>query len=176
MTADPAQLLRQLEPAVRPAFASGPAARPRTPLEHQRFDELLAQAAQGSVRSGRGVGYAYPVAEQLDDAQTARLATAADLAEASGAQQALMLIDGRGMVLDVPNRLLTGELSAHGSSRLVKIDAAVYVANDDEEGGDAPLVLSGGIAPPAVARQIEAAHSGDLSSPDTRHHGQSTGV
>lgn len=166
MAVDPTHLLKQLEPVVRPGFALGPAARPHAPLEDQGFDELLKLASQGSVHSGRAVTDASGATEKLDEQQMARLAAAADLAEASGARQALLLIDGRGLILDVPNRALTAQLSADESSRVVNIDAAVYVAADDEERDDAVLVLPEGIAPPAVAQQIEAAWRARESAAD----------
>ncbi|MHC4416009.1 MAG: hypothetical protein ACYS0G_12065 [Planctomycetota bacterium] len=155
---DPTLLLKQLEPAVRPAYAAAPVARPQAPLEQTRFEELLAQASRGLVKSDRSVVHSMPVAPTLDQPQMARLASAADLAEASGARRALMLIDGRGLILDVSSRALTAELSS--ASALVDTDAAVYVAGGDDEPDAARLPLPGGIAPRAVAEQIDAACRG----------------
>ncbi len=67
-----------------------------------------------------------------------------------------MLIDGRGVVLDVAGRTLTAELAADPSSRIVNVDAAVYVAGEDEAPQPRPVPPSA-VAPAAVARQIEAA-------------------
>ena len=81
---------------------------------------------------------------------------AADQAEALGARRALMLIDGRGFVLDVSNRQLAAELSPDPSSRSFNLDAALYVADVQSS---PPLPPPAGVAPPAVTNQIESARS-----------------
>jgi hypothetical protein len=157
MTTDPNILLRQLEPAVRPAYAGAPSQRPAAPLEHQPFDELLAKAARGLVESGRTVSAGFAAAEPFTTEQVARLSAAADLAEAAGATRALLLMDGRGLVLDVPGRTLAGELSADAASQVTGLDAAVFVAGDSAASTAVPLSPPGGIAPPAVGEQLDAA-------------------
>ena len=84
----------------------------------------------GSLSSGRQVEQDGAVGEPLDAGQLARLAVAADAAEASGAQRALMMIDGRGLVMDVPDRRLTGEMTLGNQTE--RVDAALYVPADDE--------------------------------------------
>jgi hypothetical protein len=148
---DPTFLLKQLEPAVRPAYLGTPTARPSAPLEHQPFDELLAQAKAGRLESGRVVSAAVE-GEPLSPGQLRRLAAAADTAEASGARRALMMLDGRALVLDVPTRTISAELSA--STEVEKLDAAVYVPTDDEQADTRPVGPPSGIAPRGVARQI----------------------
>lgn len=156
MAADSAYLLRRLEPAVRPAFATPPPPqRPQPPLEGQSFDELLALTQQGSVRSGRAVrwggggGGADP-ASPIDEQQLARLSAAADVAEAAGARRALMLIDGRGVVLDVANRTLVAELADDGAARTVKVDAAVNVPDPDHDSEGPPATPPS----PGLMRQL----------------------
>ena len=167
MTIDPSHLLKKLEPAVRPAGAPGARHVPQAPLEQQSFDELLQLVSTGSISSGRPVslGASLPDEEELDEAALRRLAAAADLAEASGARRAVMLLDGRGLVMDVASRAVIAELSANASHRLVDIDAAVYVAGDD----DAPVEPmpgqpDAGRIPAAVLEQIEAARRGRSGS------------
>lgn len=131
MVTDPIQLLRRLEPAVRPAGAPGAGAPATTPFERRSFQELLTLVADGRVRSDRPVRIDFdtddpPTAEQLE-----RLAAGGDLAAAAGAETALMLIDGRALVMDVPARTLVGALEGADTPRLVEIDAAVLVADDD---------------------------------------------
>ncbi len=154
MVTDPTQLLRQLEPAVRPGAAPS-AARGRSPLEAQSFDELLAQARRGAVRSDRPVEYAYAAQQKLDAEQLERLSAAADLAEASGARRALMLVDGRGLLLDVGARALEGELSADAG--LLEVDAAVFVGDESASPGAARG--PSGVAPRVVAQQIDSART-----------------
>src|SRR5436853_1681759 len=111
MPLNSAQLLKQLEPAVRPAIAPPGGVRPNAALESQSFDHLLSLASKGAIRSGRQIDVQCEVVPPLAASQLERLAAAADQAQASGAKHALMLIDGRGFVLDVHNRTLTAELS-----------------------------------------------------------------
>ena len=148
---DPSFLLRKLEPAVAPSCLTAPATRPTAPLEHRPFDELLAEARAGQLASGRTVSAGFELSPQQLD----RLAGAADLAEASGANRAMLLLDGRAMVLDVPTRTISGELSL--SLQIEKLDAAVYVPAEGEQEPPRPLGPPGGIAPRAVAEQIENA-------------------
>ena len=156
MTSDPLQLLKQLEPVVRPAWAGGAGPQPIPGVEHERFEELLARARQGRIESGRTVSADYQTGEALTSGQLTRLSAAADLAEASGAQRAMLLMDGRGLLLDVAGRRLTGDLSTDDASRFVNLDAAVYVPGENEETAAAPVAPPTGVAPPGVAEQIDA--------------------
>jgi hypothetical protein len=164
MTSDPNILLKQLEPAVRPAYAGAHKATPAAPLEQRPFDELLALASQGLVDSGRSVSVDYAAAEALTGDELSRLSAAADVAEAAGARKALLLMDGRGLVLDVPTRTLSAELSADESSRVTGLDTAVYVGNEAVESAPAPLKPPGGVAPAAVGRQLDLAVQGPLAA------------
>ncbi len=160
MTLDPSQLLRQLEPAVRPVFGPGSVAPTRPGLADQSFQQLLTLASQGAIESGRQVQLAFEPIQTLDDEQIARLSTAADRAEASGAKRAMMLIDGRGFLLDVEQRALIAELSGGADSRYANgLDAAVYVPSPDDQETE-PLRPPVAQMPPAgVAQQIADARS-----------------
>ncbi|MHC5113480.1 MAG: hypothetical protein ACYTGP_03515 [Planctomycetota bacterium] len=163
MTIDAARLLRKLEPPVRPVGTHGVATPPR-PFEQQGFDELLSLVSTGGVRSERTVTVIDEkrLGEPLTEADLERLASAADIAEASGARRAVMLMDGRGLVMNIADRLVTGELSQDPAQRLVDLDAAVYVAGDDEDDSAAatPALPGTGLVPPAIARQLAAAVGG----------------
>ncbi len=160
MTLDSAQLLRQLEPVVRPGFTPSTPVPARPGLADQSFDELLALASRGAIESGRRVQITFEPNEALDDQQITRLSSAADLAEASGARRAITLIDGRGFVLDVAQRTLTAELSAGAGSRFVhELDAAIYVPGADEQETKPLGPPAARMPPPAVARQIASAQS-----------------
>ena len=148
MPIDPVQLLKQLEPAVRPV-GSRAAAAPPALFEDRSFDDLLTLVSSGSISSGRPVRATVDLDPPLDDAQRDRLAAAADLAEASGAGRALMLIDGRGLVLDVADRSITAEHSAGAPAPVIRLDAAVYVAGDES-----PPVRP--VAGPAVSADLLA--------------------
>jgi hypothetical protein len=146
MATSSAQLLRLLEPSVRPAFGqTGPASRGTAPLDQQSFAQLLGAASNGQIHSGRQVEMACEPTPPLSASQMERLASAGDVAEAAGARTAMMLIDGRGFVMDVQNRTITAEMSSTASSRMAPVDLAMHVAADDESqlAGILPLPGSG---------------------------------
>jgi len=167
---DAATLLKRLEPAIRSVATGAPTA-PQQPLESQRFDDLLALVWRGQVNSGREVASRIESDQPLDAAQLQRLAAAADLAESHGAGTALMLIDGRAIVMNIPERALTQELNgdpnrveyaignpSHTHSKFVRLDAAVYVASQEESAGGMTIRLpASGFLPPAVSRLLAAA-------------------
>lgn len=167
MTGKPFQLLRRLEPPVRPTYAGDTARRVTGPIEEQSFDQMLALVADGSVRSERPVVLAFSPDEELTEEQFARLGAAADVADAHGAERALLLLDGRGLVLDVRDRTLAMELANDGDARLVAIDAAVFVPDGDAEAtGGIPFPgVAAGILPRAVADQIERAYEATRTQP-----------
>jgi hypothetical protein len=134
MTIDPAQLLRKLEPAIRPAAAPARAVDPQRPLEQRSFDELLTLVSAGGVDSGRPVSVRAGLALQppLDEGQLGRLGRAVDTAAAEGSQRAVMLIDGRGLVADVAARSITDELTADAAT-VASVDAAVFVLGGDSD-------------------------------------------
>ena len=156
MTVDASQLLRQLEPAVRPGTAPARLGKPQATLESQSFNELLSLASKGSVHSGRQVDCSCDVNEPLESDQIDRLSAAADRAEASGAQKALMLIDGRGFIMNVAQRSIEAELSVeHQTSIFKNVDTAIYVPAE----GETPQSILGPpgnrIAPPGVLQQLQ---------------------
>jgi len=169
MSIDAARLLKKLEPPVRPV-GNYAVSTPSRPLEQQGFDELLALVSTGGVRSDRGVTVLDDelLSDPLTEPQLERLASAADLAESSGAERAVMLLDGRGLVMDIGPRLVTGELSMDPQHRLADLDAAVYVAGEDEEEptDTVPRLPGTGLVPPAVARQLLEAVRGTPTQHD----------
>jgi hypothetical protein len=126
MTIDSSQLLHRLLGPIRPAGLAAPPA-PRLPIEAQSFEQLLAQASQGELRSERSVTIAPGVGAALEAIQLDRLAQAADRAETAGARRALMAIDGRALVIDLPSRTVVHELSPSTTHAVVPVDAAVSV-------------------------------------------------
>lgn len=152
------QLLKRLEPPVRPAYAGEGAVRPAPPIEGRSFGDLLTLVSDGSVSSGRHVTLAFTPRAEVSEAQLARLGPAADVAEAHGAGRALMLIDGRGLLLEVASRQLLAELSERDSDTILTLDAAVYVAGEDDAASGAALgPPRGTLVPRAVAEQLERA-------------------
>ncbi|MCA9289996.1 MAG: hypothetical protein KDA25_02645 [Phycisphaerales bacterium] len=161
MPIDATKLLRRLEPAVRPGAAPARSGGPATPIERQSFDQLLTLVSHGSVSSGRQVRLEFEADPPFEAEQMERMGAAADVAAASGAARALLLVDGRGVVLDVAERVLAQELRAGGTSPLVALDAAVHVSGPDDP------VASGPTPPPGLRRmppEIIAQFGGGSSS------------
>ena len=130
MSLNAAQLLKQLEPAVRPRVAPPSGAAAHGTLETQSFEQLLSMASRGQVSSGRQIETAIELEPPLDPSQLERLAAAADQAQAAGSRRALMVIDGRSVVLDVQSRTIVGELNA--AQPVTGIDAAFLVGSEDD--------------------------------------------
>ena len=160
MAINAAQLLKRLEPAVRPASAPLGGGGARGPLETQSFDQLLSLASRGALSSGRQIDVAFDAQPPLEAGQLERLAAAADQAEAAGAKNALMLMNGRAFVMDVAHRRLTSEVSGDPSAaRLVNIDAALHVPGDNELAAVGSLgPPNPGILPRNLLRQLEEGH------------------
>jgi hypothetical protein len=154
MVVSSAQLLKNLEPAVRPGTLVPPSGRPSAPFEGQSFDQLLALASKGKIESGRSIELTFDAQPPLSPAQLENLSKAADQAEAAGAKQALMMIDGRNFVLDVESRTLTAELSPATPMQVVNIDTAISVTDDAPPQGSFIAPPSAGVLPPAIARQF----------------------
>ncbi|MCA9283933.1 MAG: hypothetical protein KDA22_01870 [Phycisphaerales bacterium] len=152
MPVDPFKLLRHLEPAVRPGGATRRGV--PSPLDEPEFGAMLSLVSDGLVRSGLPVA-ASPASDQpLEAAQLDRLASATDLAESHGAQTALMLIDGRALLMDVRSRAVREELAPAQVDRLVGIDAVVQVAPAEPERSVRVAPPGHGLVPPFVARQL----------------------
>ena len=167
MPVDPLQLLRKLEPPVRPPHAPAARGTGATPLEHRSFDDLLSLVSRGGVQSDRPVAVAGDVSltAELDSGQLDRLAAAADLAEASGVRRAVMLLDGRGLIVDVADRRVSDELTPGRDRPVTDIDAAVYVAGDDDiEAATPPVPLAPGLVPPVLAAARSTTSSTDQAA------------
>lgn len=154
MAFDASQLLKRLEPAVRPS--GGRDAHVPARFEDRGFGELLALVSAGGVSTGQPLRCDCELDPALDEAQESRLAAAADRAIAAGAERALMLIDGRALVVDVRDRAIASELQSSDHIVDTSVDAAVYVASGAKDEPLTGLMLSR-LAPGSVAAQIEAA-------------------
>lgn len=132
------QLLRMLEPAVRPGGSPAPSVKPKPSVDGASFDDLLGQVRQGGAATGaerplKLSAHAQQRLEQrgvsLDAGQMQAMAQAAEKAEAKGAKDTLMLMDGMGMIVNVPNRTVLTVLD-EGRMRdgvVTQIDSAVSV-------------------------------------------------
>jgi len=132
-----ANLLRMLEPSVRPMGAPTPVRTPGKPLDKQSFAEVL------DGISGKPAGtYSQPLnfsahatqrlqqqGIELSSQQQLALADAADRAEAKGATDALMIMDKLGLVVNVPKRTVVTALTEDRmrDGIVTQIDSAVMV-------------------------------------------------
>ncbi|HYE02698.1 MAG TPA: hypothetical protein VD963_05635 [Phycisphaerales bacterium] len=136
------ELLRALASgihAARPAGAAPQAPRPAGPGAPD-FQSLLALARAGQISSGLDVSVASDSGVTLMPDQLARLAPAADRAEAAGIQHALVMIDGLALRLDVKTRTITGQADL-SAGPLPGIDGVVSVPA--REAAPPPLGLPG---------------------------------
>ncbi|MBT8486484.1 MAG: hypothetical protein HKO59_17600 [Phycisphaerales bacterium] len=168
------QLLRRLEPAVRPGYSPatrGPGGPGRAP-GLAAFESALSLMS-GGTPSGRRplmVSAGASMAEALEGDELERLAVAADAAEAAGAERAAMILGGRVFIIEVPGRILQTELLEEGTASHFQLDAALLVP------GDGPATMRTtprGIGPPspvltpAVARHLLALDDRPSGSPPT---------
>jgi flagellar operon protein len=125
------ELLRMLEPAVRPAGAPPLRATPKPPVDQQRFDELLADAAAAApVKvSGHANKRLSQMGVELNDAQMQAISQATDKAADKGANESLMLLDQLGLIVNIPNRTVVTALSEQRMAEgvVTNIDSTVWV-------------------------------------------------
>lgn len=162
MNIDPRQLLRRLEPAVRPAGTVS--SEGRASVETAGFDDLLARAADGEFASGRSIDQA-GLEDPIEDRFADRLAGIADAAEVAGYERVLVIAEDRPLLLEVAERRIDGELAVDetSSTPLLPIDAAVRIGDDAEA---TPTTATGPVAtslPTGIVEALENASSGPES-------------
>lgn len=141
-----AQLLRLLGSGVN---ALRPAA-PAPPVDKADFAQLLQQARSGEVRTDLPVTVENDAGVSLTPAELTRLCVAADRAEAAGIRTALVLLDGKAVLLDVHTRSVKGAVSlgegqeaiVPGIDGLIDLRTAAGGGGEDAPGG--PPTISEG--------------------------------
>lgn len=132
-----AELLRALEPPVRPAGSPAPSVKPTAPIERRSFDDLLRDAASAAgstqVEPVRISAHALKRLEQmgveLNDGELQAIGEATDLAAAKGARESLMLMERLGLIVNIPNRTVITALNEQRMSEgiITQIDSTVWV-------------------------------------------------
>jgi len=122
VTPMPAGLVSLLGIAGRAGGAGPPARHDAGSLD---FARLLEQAQSAELASGRPVTLARGVDLTLTEEQLARVAAAADRAEAAGAFTAAVLIDGEALVMDVATRTITGRIDIGAGEAFYGVDTIV---------------------------------------------------
>lgn len=125
-------------------------------LESLSFADLLNREAKGQLTTGRPVSIHPDCDVQLSEDQMQRLGVAIDRAEASGAQRALVMIDGMAMKVDVGVRQIVGKVDLQSTPVLGEIDAVVQA--DAGSGADQVKPLLGPTAAslhPSLAKLLD---------------------
>lgn len=162
MNANPADLLRLLSSRgarTEAAVAEGvKEVAPASETERAAFGNALARVEGGDLSSGRSVTVERDAGVELSESQLFRLAHAADRAEEAGIHNALVLIDGMALVMEVHSRRVT-ERADLGSAVLTGIDGVASVPSEDGagEGGAVRLPAPGmGLTPNAELARLLA--------------------
>jgi len=120
-----------LEPSVRPAGMPGRTAQPASPVERQSFEQMLRSAQRGQplVFSAHAQQRLDEAGLAFDAAQMQALAEATARAEAKGGRDTLMLMEGQGLIVNVPNRTVVTVLDEGrmADGVVTQIDSAVWV-------------------------------------------------
>jgi hypothetical protein len=153
MNATAIDLLRQLGSGVRPVSPPlgtpmGPAAQPGQ-LESAGFADLLAAAKSGGVQTGLNISIAPGAGVTLTPEQLARLSAAADRAQAQGVHEAMVMIDGQALKLDVFTRTITGKADLENGNVLSGFDGLMVIPPADQPAPAATVPPPS--APPANA-------------------------
>lgn len=105
------------------------------------FADLLRKAEQGQLSSGREVAVGKGVDLKLEHGQIAQLSAIADRAEASGALNVMVLMDGKALKLDVQNRTITAASAAAPGQVMTGVDAVVSIGNSADAQSAVPPIL-----------------------------------
>ncbi|MSR41128.1 MAG: hypothetical protein EXS10_04415 [Phycisphaerales bacterium] len=151
MSIDPRQLLRRLEPAVRPT-GSGKSSVVRASMADGAFDALLELARDGEVQSHRFVDARGAL--DLSNIELEEIANALDQAESRGFKRALIVTHDGPYVADVQTRSIERPLGA----ALEAIDCAIRVGTTPAAHVARVLVLHA-LPPLAVHEQIVLART-----------------
>lgn len=161
MTTDPIQLLRSLALGSRGA----PQAQQAQSADSTDFAELLRQAQAGEISSKLPVTIDPDVDVEISDEDLAKLSLAADKAEASGLRTALVIADGKRLILDVQQRRITSVAS--GDSGIVGgVDGIIDLsarAPEQARGIFGPLVLPGSESPAPRPKSVPSSRTDNAS-------------
>ena len=146
MSINAAQLLRTLGSGLIPS-APGSATHDAAASGGIDFAALLNRARTGDLSSGRAVTLDTSTEVEFTSEQMDRLAQAADAADAAGVKSLFAVIDGVGVVMDVPSRTIRGTVDLGDAGRgrvlpadvLVGVDSVVVVPNAEDSADFAPF-------------------------------------
>lgn len=162
-------ILRHLDPVASPLASSRVTTAPRPSLEDTDFSALIASAQDDCRPTNRPISVADDI--ELTPDQRSRLERAADAALAHDARTALVLLDGRPLLLDVQSRAVSEEVSADGDSDRVVTDIDTLIVSRDETVADSEPAhslmlrrLSGEARATTISRLLSDSDEGQTSS------------
>jgi len=126
-------LLRLLEPSVRPTGSPAPRVQPRSAVEGRSFEDLLREAGRSPMPDA--VAIAPEARSELDrmgirlsDQQMRAVGEAIDRADARGSRQSLLMMDEAALRVDVAGRTITDAMNRADGGVIMPIDSAVFVS------------------------------------------------
>lgn len=119
-----ASLLQKLAGVQTPGGKQQPAG------DSDAFAALLKAAEKGEISSGLPVKIARGASFEISQEQLGRMGAALDKAQAQGATNAMVTIDGRAFEVDVLSRRVTREVTIEDGDVLTRIDAVVHAGGD----------------------------------------------
>lgn len=149
MSINAAQLLSTLGSGLIPS-APGSATNDSATTGGIDFAALLSRARSGDLSSGRAVTLDTSTEVEFTSEQLERLARAADAADAAGVTSLFAVIDGVGVVMDVPSRTIRGTVDLGETARgrvmpadvLVGVDSVVIVPGAEDSADFEPFGFS----------------------------------
>ncbi|GEM_PF-2537554 len=118
------------------------------------FDKLLEEARTGAAKGLSPVKIGKGVNIELTTDQLERIAAAADLAEANGADRAIVLVDGRALQVDITSRTIMGEAGGSRTASMPDVDAIVSApvgADAQADAGSSAILPPPGAAPNQIS-------------------------
>ncbi len=149
MNGDSVSLLKMLNSGVRPPGLDVTTAKPAaTGIEAGQFAELLNKARNGELSSNQPVTVSSDAGSsvKLSEDQLAKIAVAADKAEAAGIRKALVVLDDQQLILDVEARSITGAAKLGSGSVLSGVDGVINLSNTIGAGETSKSIVQ----PPAI--------------------------
>lgn len=142
MIPNPLDLLSLLGGVISAVRPDAPA-RPTKTIDGATFEQLLEQAKDGQISSELDVSIAADAGVELTGNQLARLAVAADEAQARGASRAIVLIDGMALSFDVQSRRVTGTVPIDQAGVYQGFDTIINAGDQTADAKPGTLPLPG---------------------------------
>lgn len=165
-------ILRHLEPVTPPTASTRVTSSPRRNLEEADFRTLIASAQDDITRTNRPVEV--PGDISLTPEQLSRLERAADAALAHDSKTALVMLDGRPLLLDVQTREVREEVRPDAKSDRIITDIDTVIVSREETAAEGHPThslmlrrLSGAVTSSTVSGLINRGERG--SSPLETH-------